>query len=80
MQQAVQEVKNAKDAEYQALSIKHEELAALVASLQESVSAQNSSNSVTLQVCHLSHDTRCSKADLQAVQKCWMVFESLWVP
>ena len=51
VQQAVQEVKDAKDAEYQQLAGKHEELAAMVASLQKSVAAQNSSNSKALQVC-----------------------------
>ena len=53
MQQAVQEVKDAKDAECKALTTKHEELASIVASLAENVAAQNSSNSAALQVCCL---------------------------
>ena len=79
MQQAVQQVKDSKDADYQQLYAKHEELAAVVVSLQESVAAQNSSNSKALQVCHHSQAAQSSKADSQTVQKCFTICACVFV-
>ena len=61
MQQAVQEAKDVKNAEYEQLESRHQALAALVQTLQDTFAQQIISNGTALQVCHHSYGLQWSK-------------------